>query len=163
MLSWETKQVKIAHLKEYPNNPRRISKNDYDLLVRSIKEDGYHKRLLVDKNLQIIGGHQRRKALLEAGLKKDDWIEVLVPNRELTQEEFDRINVRDNLDFGEFDFNILSSNFDADTLIDFGLPENVLLGKIEEEIAQNAQEEEEFSGNNGKCKCRCEVCQSCQR
>lgn len=128
MLNWTSKTIQISELKEYEHNPRRIGKKEFEKLVSSIKQDGYHQRIIVNQDNVIIGGHQRKKALLEAGLKETDTIEVLIPDRELTQEELDRINIRDNLSFGEYDFDILANRFDTETLVDFGLPGDMLVG-----------------------------------
>ena len=76
----------------------------------------------------------RKKALLEAGLKESDIVEVLIPDRKLTQQELDRINIRDNLSFGEYDFDILGNRFDIDTLIDIGMPEDMLVGFGDDEL-----------------------------
>ena len=134
MLSWTSKTIPISELKEYEYNPRRISDTEFNKLVASIKEDGYHQRIIVNQDNVIIGGHQRKKALLEAGLKESDIVEVLIPDRKLNKEELDRINIRDNLTFGEYDFDILSDRFDIDTLIDFGMPEDMLIGFGDDEL-----------------------------
>lgn len=128
MLNWTSKTIQISELKEYEHNPRRIGKKEFEKLVSSIKQDGYHQRIIVNHDNIIIGGHQRKKALLEAGLKESDTVEVLVPDRKLTQEELDRINIRDNLSFGEYDFEILANRFDTETLIDFGMSGDLLVG-----------------------------------
>ena len=70
MLNWTSKAIQISELKEYEHNPRRIGKKEFEKLVSSIKEDGYHQRIIVNQDNIIIGGHQRKKALLEAGLKE---------------------------------------------------------------------------------------------
>ncbi len=128
MLNWTSKTIQILELKEYEHNPRRIGKKEFEKLVSSIKQDGYHQRIIVNHDNIIIGGHQRKKALLEAGLKESDTLEVLVPDRKLTQEELDRINIRDNLSFGEYDFEILANRFDTETLVDFGMSGDMLVG-----------------------------------
>lgn len=120
---WLSKKIKLSKLKDFHKNPRQISKSDFERLVRDIKQDGYHSRVKVDTNDVIIGGHQRKKALLQAGYKENDEIEVLYPNRPLTEEEFERLNIRDNLSFGEFDFDILANEFDQEQLIEWGMPE----------------------------------------
>jgi site-specific DNA-methyltransferase (adenine-specific) len=127
-ISWKTKLVKIQDLKDYPHNPRKIEKKELDKLTQHIQQDGYHQRLLVNEDLTIIGGHQRKKALLKAGMSANDEVEVLVSSRSLSQEELDRLNIRDNLPFGEYDFDILSNRFDASTLLEFGMPEEWLKG-----------------------------------
>ncbi len=126
MLQWHTKKIKISELKEYPHNPRRISKQEMDKLTASLKEDGYHQRIVVNHDHTIIGGHQRKKALLKNGMSSQDEIEVLYPDRPLTAQELDLINIRDNLAYGEYDFDLLANRFDVDTLLDFGMPEDWL-------------------------------------
>lgn len=132
-IEWKEEKRKIKDLKDYDKNPRRISKEVFEKLVESIKQDGYHGRIMVYGDT-ILGGHQRKKALLKAGYKNTDEIAVLVPNRELTEDEFNRLNIRDNLPYGEFDFDILANEFDMDKLIEWGMPEEWLLGKDEEDI-----------------------------
>ena len=146
MLNWTSKTIQISELKEYEHNPRRIGKKEFEKLVSSIKEDGYHQRIIVNHDNIIIGGHQRKKALLEAGLKESDTVEVLIPDRKLTQEELDRINIRDNLSFGEYDFEILANRFDAETLVDFGMSGDLLVGFGDDEllaaVGDNTESEE---------------------
>ena len=121
-ITWYTDKVLIRDLKDYEHNPRRMSKADFERLVRDLQQDGYHNRILVNQDNTIVGGHSRKKAMLKAGFKNSDIIEVLKPSRQLTEDEFKRINVKDNLPFGEFDFDILGNHFDVDNLIDWGMP-----------------------------------------
>ena len=136
MLKWHTESIALNELKEYVHNPHDISRQEFSKLVKSIKEDGYHQRILVNKDYTIIGGHQRKKALIESGLNLNDRIDVLVPDRLLSEEELDRINIRDNLSFGEYDFNILFDRFNIDALTEFGIPNDMLESfKIEENLS----------------------------
>lgn len=144
MLNWTSKTIQISELKEYEHNPRRIGKKEFEKLVSSIKEDGYHQRIIVNQDNVIIGGHQRKKALLEAGLKESDTVEVLIPDRKLTQEELDRINIRDNLSFGEYDFEILANRFDVETLVDFGLPGDMLVGFGDDNLLADSEDSSEL-------------------
>lgn len=122
-LTWSEVDIQIKDLKEHNRNPRSISKAAFDRLVESIKEHGYNNRMLVDTDNVIIGGHARRKGLLKAGYKESDTIKVLKPNRKLTEQEFKRLNVRDNGTFGDFDLDMLSMDFDIPELLDLGVPE----------------------------------------
>lgn len=144
MLNWQSKIILISQLKEYKNNPRKISKKEFEKLVTSIKEDGYHQRIIVNQDNTIIGGHQRKKALLEAGLKDTDKIEVLVSERNLTEEELDRINIRDNLEFGEYDFDVLTERFDMDRLLSFGMDKDMLMPIFDKAILEEIGEEEKI-------------------
>ncbi|WPY01510.1 DNA methylase and ParB-like domain protein (plasmid) [Candidatus Trichorickettsia mobilis] len=140
MIKWNPTLVKISELKEYNNNPRKIGNKELEKLTSHIQQDGYHQRIIVNNDYTIIGGHQRKKALLAAGYKEDDSIEVLMPDKLLGQEELDRINIRDNLPFGEYDFDILSERFDLETLVDFGMPEDMLVGFGEENLLTSEDE-----------------------
>lgn len=144
MLNWTSKTIQISELKEYEHNPRRIGKKEFEKLVSSIKQDGYHQRIIVNQDNVIIGGHQRKKALLEAGLKETDTVEVLVPDRKLTPEELDRINIRDNLSFGEYDFDILANRFDTETLVDFGMSGDLLVGFGDDNLLADSEDTPEL-------------------
>lgn len=137
VLIWLNEKIQIKDLKEFSDNPRKISKKDFDRLVNDIKQDGYHRRIMLSHDNHIIGGHSRKKALLKAGYKLSDEIEVIKPSRELTETEFKRLNVRDNLYFGEFDMDILANKFDPFELSDWGLtiPE-VEIGDLNEEMSE---------------------------
>jgi DNA modification methylase len=122
-LIWSLKSFKLDDLTSFENNPRKISKNELNKLKRSIQEDGFHQRLLVTQEGKVIGGHQRIKVLKDLGHKE---IECLVPNRKITNEEYKRLNIRDNLQAGEWEFDVLANFFDADKLLDWGFPEELL-------------------------------------
>lgn len=126
MLEWHSRKVKLGDLKDYDHNPRHISKQAMEKLCESLREDGYHQRLIVNRDLTIIGGHQRKKALLHAGFSPETEMEVLEPSRFLTPDEVDRINIRDNLSYGAFDTDLLANRFDPQTLSDFGMPDDLL-------------------------------------
>ena len=138
-ITWSTATRKISELKDYERNPRTISKDEFKKLVESLKQDGYHNRIAVNLDNVILGGHQRKKALLKAGWKPSDEIEVLVPNILLVGDDFDRVNVRDNLSYGSFDFDMLGNNFEAQQLIDWGMPEH-MLGKSHFDLNEEAEE-----------------------
>lgn len=152
-ITWYTDQVPIRQLKDYEHNPRRMSKTDFERLVRDLQQDGYHNRLLVNQDNTIIGGHSRKKALLKAGYKNSDIIEVLKPSRQLTEEEFKRINIKDNLPFGEFDFNVLANNFDVDALIDWGMPADWLVGSEDPNFAPGSLEDQGQLDEKKKIQC----------
>lgn len=116
---WHQETRKITQLKPYERNPRRISKTSYQKLLKSLKELGYSNRIKINKDNTIVGGHQRLRALKELGFKE---VEVLVPNRQLTIEEFKQDLITDNLLFGEFDMDMISSDFDVADLIEWGMP-----------------------------------------
>lgn len=130
MLTWHQETRSLATLTPYAENPRRMGKKALANLKRSLQEDGFHQRLLIDTDGTVIGGHSRLRAMQELGWKE---VEVLVPSRKLTAEEFDRINIRDNLPFGDFDFDMLANKFDVSTLMDWGMEDLPFPPKEEDE------------------------------
>lgn len=143
-IKWHTANIKLSQLKEYPDNPRKISKEMLEKLVAHIREDGYHQRIIVDSDYTIIGGHQRKKALYMAGYDDDTEIEVLMPNKKLSPKEIDRLNIRDNLAFGEYDFEVLTERFDMDELVSFGMDEEMLAPIFDKTILEEIEEDEEI-------------------
>jgi ParB-like chromosome segregation protein Spo0J len=144
MIQWSEYLVSIHELRDYSKNPRRISKSSFDKLVKSLREDGYHQRLLVNLDNTIIGGHQRKRALLEAGFRLDDKILVLKPDVLLNESELQRLNIRDNLEYGEFDFDILANEFNIEDLVNWGMEGELFpsLGEQADDILKDASSED---------------------
>lgn len=127
-ITWTDKTVSVADLQPYERNPRSITKGAFEKLKSSLRDNGYHQRIIAQPDLKVIGGHQRIRALQELGITE---IVVLVPDRELSHEEFRRILVQDNLAFGDFDFDILSADFDIEELRDWGMSDALLDNFVE--------------------------------
>ena len=119
----------IGEIQENPDNPRSISKVMFNKLVKSIKdfpEMLEARPIVVDENGVVLGGNMRLKACRAAGLKE-------VPVYEATWEEIKnkQFIVKDNVAFGEWDWDMLANEWDAQELIDWGL--NVPLQEEEED------------------------------
>lgn len=136
-LEWTEREVAVADLKPYERNPRRISKEAFARLVSDIRLNGYHQRIIATPDLRVIGGHQRIKALQEIGLKR---IKVLTPSRDIPPAQFREMLVKDNLPFGDFDFDMLSADFDPDELIEWGMPA-AWLGSAVADAEENSDDE----------------------
>lgn len=116
-------KVSISKVKENENNPRFIKDFKFRKLVDSIKQfpEMLEKRpIVVDENFITLGGNMRLKACREAGLK-EVWIDVAEGWTEEQKKEF---VIKDNVNYGDWDYDILSQDYDIDMLIDFGV--NVL-------------------------------------
>jgi hypothetical protein len=114
------KQFKISQLKENINNPRLIKGDKFKKLVKSIKEFPEMLELrpiVVDENMVVLGGNMRLKACKEAGLK-EVWIEVA---ENLTEEQKKEFIIKDNVGFGEWEWDMLANEWDAVELTDWGL------------------------------------------
>lgn len=125
-ITWKTVTRKISDLSEWEENPRLITERAFNQLVESLQEDGYHNRIMITQDNLIIGGHQRKRALLAAGLTEDTEIEVIQANEPLTAEQFARLNVRDNLAYGQFDFDKLANMYTPIQLMEWHMPEEML-------------------------------------
>jgi len=144
-ITWTEETRKLSDLKPYENNPRYITKASYQRLLKSIQECGYNNRMLINKDNTIVGGHARLQALKEMGYTE---IKVLVPNRLLTHEEFQRILITDNLDFGDFDTEILANHYDIELLLDWGLRPELLEGP---KVLDMAEMNELISKDSTRC------------
>ena len=114
------KKVKISEIKNNTNNPRIIKDDKFKKLVKSIKEfpQMLEKRpIVVDETMMVLGGNMRLKACLEAGLK-EVWIDVAEGWTEDQKQEF---IVKDNVGFGEWDWDTLANEWDIEMLEDWGL------------------------------------------
>lgn len=100
------KKVPISQLKPAAYNPRKDLKPEdpeYQRIKKSIEEFGYVNPIIVNKDLTVIGGHQRLKVLQEQGNTEIDVIIIDLPK---TKEK--ALNVALNKISGEWDFQQLS-------------------------------------------------------
>lgn len=112
-------KVKISAVKSNPNNPRIIKDEKFQKLVKSIQEfpDMLEKRpIVVNTDMVVLGGNMRLKACKEAGLK-----EVPVIIADWNEEQQRQFIIKDNVGFGEWDWESLANEWDADELSDWGL------------------------------------------
>lgn len=117
-LVWHTEKRKVDDLLPYSKNPRTISEKQMSDLKKSLKKFNLVEIPAIDTDGKIIAGHQRVKGLQLLGRGKEE-IEVRIPNRKLTQEEYDRYLITSNAVTGDWDFEKLKS-FNFDLLLDIG-------------------------------------------
>ena len=113
-------QVKISKVKGNPSNPRIIKNDKFKKLVKSIKEFPEMLKLrpiVVDEDFMVLGGNMRLKASKEAGLK-EVWIDIA---EGLTEEQKKEFIVKDNVGFGEWEWDILANEWDSVQLAEWGL------------------------------------------
>ena len=119
--------MKLSKIKANPNNPRLVKDDKFKKLVKSLTEfpKMLEKRPMVcvtdvDGKLFPLGGNMRLKALQEIGHKEipDDWVKIA---DDWTEEERREFIIKDNIGYGEWDYEDLSSNWDAEQLEDWGL------------------------------------------
>lgn len=124
-ITWHTEKRKLNHLKGYEFNPRSLSEAEYADLKKSLEKFDLAEIPAINTNNIIVAGHQRIKILSELyGVEHS--IEVRVPNRKLTDKEYQEYNIRSNKNTGSWDFDILANNFEYDDLINWGFKEKEL-------------------------------------
>ena len=117
---WQVKNIKVKDLFPNKKNPRKISKENLKKLKSKIERLGFHNPVKVDEKMNLLGGNQRVKALLEMGAAELE-IPVMIPNRPLTKKEKDEIIITDNISDGEWDWDLLKNEWNLDELNDWGL------------------------------------------
>ena len=111
--------VKISEIKPNENNPRIIRDEKFAKLVKSLKdfpEMAKVRPIVVNKEMVVLGGNMRLKAMKEAGWKEAP-VEV-VDWDEQKQREF---IIKDNVGFGEWDWDMIANEWDAEQVTDWGL------------------------------------------
>lgn len=137
-LEWYTDQRKVSDLIPYEYNPRKRTPERIEKLKESLAKFNLVEIPAINLDNTIIAGHQRVYALFEIG-RGEEIIDVRIPNRMLTEEEFKEYNVRSNIGIGEWDIDMLIehfSEFNFDDLgldLDFELPDGVTLGNEQEQ------------------------------
>jgi len=114
------KLVSIETVKENSSNPRFIKDDRYKKLLKSLKEfpQMLEKRpIVVDESNTVLGGNMRLKACKELGLK-EVWIDTAEGWTDKQKSEF---IIKDNVGYGEWDWDILANEWDSVELIDWGL------------------------------------------
>lgn len=122
-LQFHTEKRKVKDLVPFEYNPRKISEQQQEELKKSLEKYGLAEIPVIDTNNKICAGHQRVATLLLMG-KGEHEIDVRVPNREMTEEEFKEYNIRSNKNTGDWDWDILGEKFDMVDLLDWGFSEN---------------------------------------
>lgn len=126
-------KVKISEVKTNPKNPRLIKDDKFKKLVKSIQEFPQMLELrpiVVDENNIVLGGNMRLKACKEAGMKEV----YIVKAENLTELQKDEFIVKDNVGFGEWDWDMLANEWDTEKLDEWGLDLPIILDSSEDDL-----------------------------
>lgn len=116
----ETKTVKLSEIRINSENPRTITEKDMAYLVKSLQEfpDMMKMReIVVDENGMILGGNMRFRALQEIG-EKECLVKIV---KGLTPEQKREFIIRDNTQYGIFDYDILANEWGDIPLVEWGV------------------------------------------
>lgn len=138
-------KVPISKVKPNPKNPRVIKDDKFQKLVKSITEFPamLEKRPLivtsdVDGKYVVLGGNMRLKAAKEVGIKQ---IEIITAD-DWTDEQKAEFLIKDNVSFGEWDWSAISSDWDNELLVDWGLD----VPQFAPEVDYSILDDEEMDG-----------------
>ena len=112
--------MNINEIKPNPSNPRIIKDDKFKKLVKSIQDFPQMLELrpiVIDENNIVLGGNMRLKACIEAGLKDVPVLQA----KDLTIKQKGEFIIKDNVGYGEWDWDDLANNWDEQLLTDWGL------------------------------------------
>jgi len=117
-------KVQIDRIKANPKNPRILKDSKYNTLKKSLEDfpEMLEKRPLVvftdkDNKYVVLGGNMRYKVAKELGFKElpiilaDDW----------TEEQKTQFLIKDNVNYGDWDWDALANEWDVESLGEWGL------------------------------------------
>jgi hypothetical protein len=113
----------ISQIKPNPENPRIIKDHKFKQLVESIKSFPQMLELrpiVIDENNVVLGGNMRLKACIEAGLTDVPVVQA----KDLTDLQKKEFIVKDNVGYGEWDWEDLANSWDVEQITDWGLDIN---------------------------------------
>ena len=127
----------ISKVRPNSDNPRYIKDEKFKKLVQSLRdfpEMANVRPIVVNKEMIVLGGNMRLKAMQEAG-----WSEVPVQVVDWSEEKQREFIIKDNVGFGEWDWDELANTWDAEELKDWGLD----VWQPEEEVDYSILDEED--------------------
>lgn len=142
--------INIQEVRPNENNPRFIKDYKFKKLVKSIKEFPQMLKLrpiVVNSDMVVLGGNMRLKACKEAGLK-EVWV---LKADDLTEQQQKEFIVKDNVGFGEWDWDILANDWNGQQVDDWGLTVVPFEDSIEEVLEKQIEKQDKKPST-------CEVC-----
>jgi DNA modification methylase len=113
-------KVKLSDIRPNPNNPRVIKDDKFKKLVKSITDFPQMLELrpiVVNDEMIVLGGNMRLKALEHLGIKET----YIIKASDLTQKQEQEFIIKDNVGYGEWDWDQLANEWDVEDLDEWGL------------------------------------------
>ena len=111
--------VKINTVKSNPNNPRLIKDDKFKKLVKSLREFPEMAKvrpIVVNQDMVVLGGNMRLKGMKEAG-----WKDVPIEIVDWSEDKQREFIIKDNVGFGEWEWESIANEWDAEDLEGWGL------------------------------------------
>jgi ParB-like chromosome segregation protein Spo0J len=122
--------VKTKDIIPNENNPRILKDDKFKKLIQSIKDFPEMleiRPIVVNNEMMILGGNMRLKAIQEIGIKEVPIIKA----ENLTEQQQREFLIKDNVGFGEWDWDALANDWDPAELNEWGLDVPLLLDGVE--------------------------------
>ena len=122
--------VKTKDIHANENNPRILKDDKFKKLVKSIKDFPEMleiRPIVVNNEMMVLGGNMRLRAIQEIGLKEVPVIKA----ENLTEEQQREFLIKDNVGFGEWDWDALANDWNPEELNQWGLDVPLLLDGVE--------------------------------
>jgi len=117
---YQTTKVNIEQVKLNSKNPRVIKDDKYKKLLKSMKEFPEMleiRPIVVDDDMTILGGNMRFQAAKQLG-----WNEItILIAKDLTDEQKAEFLIKDNVNFGDWDWSVLETEWELNKLGDWGV------------------------------------------
>jgi len=120
MVQIKIEKVDILSIRKNPDNPRVMNKQKFRKLIESIKEFPQMLKLrpiVVNSDGLILGGNKRYTACLELNHKQV----YIIKAEDLTDDQIKQFIIKDNVGFGDWDWDILANSWDTKQLQDWGM------------------------------------------
>lgn len=141
--------MKLSDIHINPKNPRILKDDKFKKLVQSLKdfpEMTEVREIVVNRDHIILGGNMRYKAMLEAG-----WTEAPVKVVDWSQTKQDEFVIKDNSSFGDWDWDILANEWDAEQLDAWGVNTPEWNNDKEESTTENDSGKERATATCPSC------------
>ncbi|MDR2205766.1 MAG: DNA modification methylase [Flavobacteriaceae bacterium] len=142
-LEWYTVKRKVSDLIPCDFNPRQITEEELNRLKVSLERFNLVEIPAIDIDNVLLAGHQRIAALFLLGRGGED-IDVRIPNRKLTEEEFKEYMLRSNIHNGEFDWSKIEEFFQDIDLEGIGMDVDAFSEFLKENAFVPDEEEGDF-------------------
>jgi hypothetical protein len=136
-------KVPVSALGVNPRNPRIIRDAKFKKLVQSVRSFPQMldlRPIVVDADMMVLGGNMRLRACIEAGFAEVPIIKA----SDLTEEQKAEFIIKDNVGFGEWDWEALANEWEAEQLDEWGLDVPFAGHEANEMSEDDLDMEEEF-------------------
>jgi DNA modification methylase len=113
-------KIKVSEIRPNPNNPRVIKDDKFKKLLQSITDFPQMLELrpiVVNDDMIALGGNMRLKALEHLGIEET----YIIKAKDLTDKQEQEFIIKDNVGYGEWDWDQLANEWDVEDLDQWGL------------------------------------------